>query len=536
MSNDAPHHYADAALDGDRSPQTLAHLASCPACARMVASVDHAARTLRNELPPPSADLDVRVLDDLRAAGSRRPGRPPHRKLGRIGNRWKLQRIPKGALAAIAASLVIGAILVPSVFRSSTAKAVTVVPLRADCRGAGGDTSPERLVVAGPWSDRQAESFTAVLHEFERRTGIEVIYAYETRPMADKLDARLRLGCPPDVALLPQPGVMRDLARRGEIEPIDEVAGALVAENYAASWRRLGTVRGRLYGAWFKAANKSIVWYSPQTARAAGIVRPPATWAQLLEAGQRLSATGITPFAIAGADGWTLTDLFENIYLRQAGPDKYDQLAAHQIPWTHPTVRSALRRLAELIGDPLLVDPPSQTLDTTSRESVARVFGARPQAAMIIGSDFVYSFLSAALRADAGRASFFPFPALAPGTLDDVVVGGDVAVLFNRTAPAQQLIRFLATPEAAEPWAAAGGFVSPNRHLDPAVYPDTLTRQAAARVAGSGTVRFDLSDLQPPNFGAQPEQGMQPILQDLVRHPHDVDAIAHRLERAAPRR
>ncbi len=32
-------------------------------------------------------------------------------------------------------------------------------------------------------------------------------------------------------------------------------------------------------------------------------------------------------YSIGGADGWTLTDLFENIYLRQAGPEKYDQLS-----------------------------------------------------------------------------------------------------------------------------------------------------------------------------------------------------------------
>ena len=44
------------------------------------------------------------------------------------------------------------------------------------------------------------------------------------------------------------------------------------------------------------------------------------------------------PYSVAGADGWTLTDLFENIYLRTAGPEKYDQLAKHEIKWTDPTV------------------------------------------------------------------------------------------------------------------------------------------------------------------------------------------------------
>ena len=42
----------------------------------------------------------------------------------------------------------------------------------------------------------------------------------------------------------------------------------------------------------------------------------------------------MTPYSIGAADGWTLTDLFENIYLRTAGAEKYDQLTKHEILWT----------------------------------------------------------------------------------------------------------------------------------------------------------------------------------------------------------
>ena len=47
-------------------------------------------------------------------------------------------------------------------------------------------------------------------------------------------------------------------------------------------------------------------------------------------------------YSIGGSDGWTLTDLFENIYLRTFGPAKYDQLTAHTIKWTDPSVITAL--------------------------------------------------------------------------------------------------------------------------------------------------------------------------------------------------
>ena len=40
-----------------------------------------------------------------------------------------------------------------------------------------------------------------------------------------------------------------------------------------------------------------------------------------------LLASGTPAYSIGGADGWTLTDLFENIYLRTYGPAKYDALS-----------------------------------------------------------------------------------------------------------------------------------------------------------------------------------------------------------------
>ncbi len=172
---------------------------------------------------------------------------------------------------------------------------------------------------------------------------------------------------------------MADLARRGQIRPIDRAAGDLVRANYSATWRRLGTVDGRLYGVWFKAADKSTFWYSARAFRAAGVRRPPRTWPELLTAGRKLAAAGITPFSVAGGDGWTLTDWFENVYLRTAGPRRYRQLADHAIAWTHPSVKLALRRFATIFGDPALVGPTADALRTSFPQSVSRVFSGAPR-------------------------------------------------------------------------------------------------------------------------------------------------------------
>ena len=86
---------------------------------------------------------------------------------------------------------------------------------------------------------------------------------------------------------------------------------------------------------------------------------------------------------MCGASGWTLTDWFENVYLSQAGPDKYDQLAAHKIRWTDPSVGSALRTLAQLWGTPGTLAP--QPLLTDFPGCVSTAFGQRKAARLHVG-------------------------------------------------------------------------------------------------------------------------------------------------------
>jgi alpha-glucoside transport system substrate-binding protein len=258
------------------------------------------------------------------------------------------------------------------------------------------------------------------------------------------------------------------------------------------------------------------------------VTRAPRDWAQLLDAAARVRASGLQPFAVGGADGWTITDWFENLYLRMAGPRRYDQLARHAIPWSHPSVRRTLDALARVLRDPSLAGAPAATLARSFEQSVADVYAPRPRAAMVFEGDFVRSFVP-----HGETPAFFPFPAVAPGSGRDLVAGGDVAAMFTRDAGARRLMRFLATPEAARIWARSGGFLSPNRRVGGDAYPDVLARRAARALTHARAVRFDLSDLQPPAFGATEGQGMWSILPDLLRAPASVAGIARRLEAAA---
>jgi alpha-glucoside transport system substrate-binding protein len=55
-------------------------------------------------------------------------------------------------------------------------------------------------------------------------------------------------GDPPDIAALPQPGLMYRLAKKKQIIPLWPEAVALVEKNYAPVWKDLGSCQGTPYG------------------------------------------------------------------------------------------------------------------------------------------------------------------------------------------------------------------------------------------------------------------------------------------------
>jgi alpha-glucoside transport system substrate-binding protein len=433
--------------------------------------------------------------------------------------------------AVVAALVLLGAGACFARATTSPTPAPSTAPVIAPT---GADLAGRSLEVAGVWSGAEQRYFERVLAGFTDRTGIRVRFTSTGEGIGTALRVRLDRASPPDVAVLPQPGLLVDLAKRGELQPIEALVGQVVDESYAPSWRHLGSVDGTLYGVWFKAANKSTVWYSPAAFRRAG-VRPPTTWEELLRVARLLSESGVTPFALAAGDGWTLTDWFENVYIRTAGPEMYDRLSRHEIPWTHPTVKAALRTMAQALPDKYVAGGIRGAHRVDFEESVGQVFGERPKAAMVYEGDFVAGVITGDTRARLGRdADFFDFPAIA-GSPPAVVGGGDVAVLLTDNPAGQELIRYLADPASAEIWARLGGFTSPNRKVDPTAYADPIVRKSAQSLTRAATFRFDLSDLQPSAFGATVGVGLDKLFGSFLLAPHRIDAVTAEMEAAAQR-
>lgn len=389
------------------------------------------------------------------------------------------------------------------------------------------DLSGKTLNVASDWSGDEQANFEAVLAEFTEKTGAKVTYTSLGNNVATALGTQIEGGSPPNVALVPQPGLLVKLANDGAIKPVSDDVLETVKANFAQTWVDLGSVDGNTYGVWFKAANKSTMWYNVELYENAG-ASVPETWDDFISTLQLISDSG-TPGLVVGADvGWPLTDWFENVYLRTAGAEMYDKLTNHEIPWTDDSVKEALEVLSQLFGnDALLASGGAQR---SFPDSVTDVFGPEPKGATVYEGDFVAGVISGNTDAKVGEdAKFYPFPSV-NGSAPAVVGGGNAAVAFDDDEATMALMKFLASPEAANVWIPKGGFTSPNKNADLELYPDEISLEVAKNLVEAETFRFDMSDLAPSAFGGTEGTGMWQAMIDFYENPTDIDGAMQKLE------
>jgi alpha-glucoside transport system substrate-binding protein len=400
-----------------------------------------------------------------------------------------------------------------------------------DDDGEGGAEGSEEvsgsISIMAIWGGEEQESFQAVLDGFqEAYPNVTANYTSGGDNLGPLLNTAVEGGNPPDIAAIGQPGLMADFAEQGAIQAIDDLREPIVAA-FGESVADVGAIDGTQYGVMYKGANKSTIWYNVASFEEAG-VEPPEDWDGLTETADTLKAAGVTPYSVGVDVGWPITDIFENVYLRSAGPEMYDQLARHEIPWTDQSVKDALTLMAPIFAADNLAGGTQAALQTEMPDSVAKVFTDSPEAAMVIIGDFAPGVTETTLEPETGF-NVFDFPAI-EGSEPAVMGAGDLFVQFRDSPAADAFLEYLTTTDAAEIWAERGGFSSPHKDIDTSIYPDEITRATAGALAEADIFRFDMSDLQPSEFGGTPGQGMWKHLTDFVANPDDVDGTAEKLE------
>jgi len=390
------------------------------------------------------------------------------------------------------------------------------------------------LRVMADWTGDEQAGFLEVLDAFTEVTGIE--YEYEAdRDVAVNLPTRVAGGSPPDVAIIPRPGLMAQFVRDSILTPLtDLVDEHTIVANYSRSIIDLGSIDGRLYGLMAKVNSKSTFWYRPASLSDMGFT-PPENWEELTQIVEECVAAGKTPLSIGGASGWTLTDWFENIYVRIAGPEMYHKLfVTHEVEWTDESVVEAMEHFRDLIAptNDKLVGGADGTLSDGFIDAFDRMLLG--QAELYFGGGFMSSFAEENFPDLSGGEdySFFLFPQIKADWGKPVVGGGGLLIVFNPTGAAKAFVEFMASREAGEVWATAarGPVISPNTSVPLTVYTNPLKRLEAEQIVSAGVFVFDGSDLAPGALGGD---ALFTGLQNFVSDPEDIEGVLDFIEDAA---
>jgi alpha-glucoside transport system substrate-binding protein len=373
---------------------------------------------------------------------------------------------------------------------------------RAQAREFAGAT----VEILSQWIDSEGENFEATIQPFIDATGIEVnfegITDYET-----VLRTRIDGGNAPDLAQIAQPGLMQSLASEGRLVSLSDWFNVdQLSQDYIQSFIDLGSFEDTLYGVYFKGDLKSIVWYPVQAFADAGYAIP-TTWDELITLSDQIVADGNgNPWCVSmehgDVTGWVATDWIEDVLLRTAPPETYDQWVRHEIAFDDPAVVNAANLVAEVwFADDYVFGGSTAINGTWVGDTQTPMFDpAGPKCWMHKQAAWIPEFWPEGTAAGVD-SSFFYFPPIDPAYGSPVLGAGDMFVMFNDRPEVRAMLEFLATAEGAQGWIENGGFVSPNLSVPLDWYSTYPNDELAVILAGASTLRFDASDTMPAEVG-----------------------------------
>jgi alpha-glucoside transport system substrate-binding protein len=376
-------------------------------------------------------------------------------------------------------------------------------------RAKAGEFAGTEVNIFGVYTSEDEARFRAALVPFEQATGIDVNFE-GSGDFEQLIRVQVEAGDPPDIAQFSQPGLIAEMADK--MVPLDSFMNVdQLKEDYIQSWLDLATFDDRLYGLFYRANTKSIVWYSKPEFDAAGY-EVPETWDELLALMDEMVANGHTPWCVpaehGGSTGWVITDWVEDVLLRTAGPEVYDQWTNHEIPFNDPAIKEAMDEYVAKImfsedyvyGGPegVLTIWVGQTAELFPSEEEGR---AEPACWMMKQAGWIPAFFPEGTVVGPDGAWFFYFPPIKEELGKPVLGGGDPIGMFNDRPEVRAVIEYLATPAGCEVWVKTGGFISPNRSVPTDWYFDEAERLQGEIMQNADVFRFDASDLMPGTVG-----------------------------------
>jgi alpha-glucoside transport system substrate-binding protein len=361
----------------------------------------------------------------------------------------------------------------------------------------------------------EAERFERSFVRFELCTGIDIRWE-GTGEFEAELVKRVGSGSAPDLAAVPQPGMVKTLVEQGAIKRPSRRVVTEAKKKYSQDWLRYGMVDGTFYAAPLGANVKSFVWYSPAVFRENGW-DVPRTWSQLLALTRKIARTSTTTkmkpwcagiFAPPNGEssGWPGTDWIEDVLLRTADPTVYDQWIDHKIKFNDPKIIQAFDTAGSILRNPRYVNGGFG--DMKSINSTSWMEAGLPildeYCAMSRAASFYASQWPKGTRVEEDGdvyAFYLPSKDL---SYRPVLGGGEFVAAFNTRPETQAVQAYLISDEWVNTRAKLGNWISPSKGLVLESVGNVIDQQSVLLLQDPRAVfRFDASDLMPAAVGSK---------------------------------
>jgi len=272
------------------------------------------------------------------------------------------------------------------------------------------DLSGQTVTVIGTWGGDEETAFHEMVKPWETQTGATVKYT-GTRDLNIILSNGIQSGVLPDLAGLPGPGQMKEYADAGALMDLTNV---LDTQTYLSETAKpltdLGTIDGKIVAVFIKSAVKGLIWYDPKVNDFSTSV--PATWDDLQTAVTSNASKADKPWCLGvesgAASGWPGTDWIEDLILRQAGPDVYQNWWQGKVKWTDPAIKQAWTTFGDVVANAY---GGSTGVNATNFEVAGDPLFKSPPGCLVFHQASFITGLGAFKKKTAGTDyNFFPFP------------------------------------------------------------------------------------------------------------------------------
>ncbi|WP_420452198.1 ABC transporter substrate-binding protein [Ilumatobacter sp.] len=359
-----------------------------------------------------------------------------------------------------------------------------------------GDGSIE---VFGPWLGADADAFADSVEGFVERTGIEVRYTGSLDVVSDlrgRLDGAL---APPDVAVIPQAGFVDDLAAQEAIVAFSDDVATAVRADFPDSTLEVDDA-GELRAFPYRTVVKSLVWHRPDlfAQRGWSVPRSLDELTALVELVETSSDLAPWCFGVSSGDdtGWPATDWVEDLVVRRAGAEVYDEWRRGERGFSDPAIRSAHEEFADLVlSGGRSAGGATRVLGTELGSIPGPLLDDEPGCAMFKQASFATVWFDDDVEIGPdGDVDVFVLPGVDPDAPAPIIVGNDSVVQFVDADAVDRLVAYLASPEGAAAWARRGGYLSSRSSIDVDRYHQPEDRRLARLLAQRRTMRPDASD------------------------------------------